>query len=862
MAGSSEWLGELKELCEVTMDAESIRRKLQGRPVPASLRGVIWQVVMRVRSKPDALSGQTLTIAENDCALKTDCQVLAERFAPEGETEQVAIEMEEILGFYGRSKGTEYTSSLGWAELLAPFMSVPLDRGDRYNCFYVLMSKYAIKDCSRESVCYDVFRLLLLYHDSELCNVLDSLRIGPQDFAQTWVRSMFARWCDGDVALPLWDSYFMAEDQYFVFFLSLVMLVNGRDYVFQLAESPETLATELESLPSQLTNEDIGDMCELAEHFSSITPQSFRADYSSKLFGGSPRKRQAAGPDDMFTTLCLAVPVETVLRHTEGAIKFFVIDTRPLYMYDAGHLPYAWHLDASLMIDNPQIFGEEVTKLEEALTASMQHPCFISSGRDEEDSQLAMVVARFLQKHHKYVSVVKGGFEALHKLLTKQGRVTTALDGHAGDRKVEPREDVEEEMLLQPEAPKEKAPSKWGAKLKGWGASISAGSAAAAAAYKKKAAVLAEKSKEYKASLKEKSKEWGKKKDGKALYRGGDRGKGEIFSIDDDDGVNRHDVGRAGGADLDLGSAVARQSADGDLLVHIEKMHKQSAVQYVFKCSEVSTEGYLFPSHLVLTTTHIIKLRDRNPKLAAVLSRRPLTSIAKITAKKKHPNLLTVVFESEPSPSTPPSPQAVEPAVESVVDSPAAAAVAVVEPPAGEDNADPAPPQFEIGDEDDSVDHSFADDADAPSPSEGSAAPTSGAPDLISLGGPAPPSGDLILLDSPAPAPAPAPAAPPSGDLISLGGEAEAAVTTTTNGAAEDMAPLVALESPPSPGGGDAASEPTTPSSPAADGRYVEVREMYMIPEATKAKAAFRDSIIALADQGLSEVSVTPNSKD
>ena len=37
-------------------------------------------------------------------------QVLAERFAPEGETEQVAIEMEEILGFYGRSKGTEYGS--------------------------------------------------------------------------------------------------------------------------------------------------------------------------------------------------------------------------------------------------------------------------------------------------------------------------------------------------------------------------------------------------------------------------------------------------------------------------------------------------------------------------------------------------------------------------------------------------------------------------------------------------------------------------------------------------------------------------------------------------------------------------------
>jgi len=35
-------------------------------------------VVMRVRSKPDALSGQTLSVAEHDCPLKTDCKVLVE----------------------------------------------------------------------------------------------------------------------------------------------------------------------------------------------------------------------------------------------------------------------------------------------------------------------------------------------------------------------------------------------------------------------------------------------------------------------------------------------------------------------------------------------------------------------------------------------------------------------------------------------------------------------------------------------------------------------------------------------------------------------------------------------------------------
>lgn len=85
--------------------------------------------------------------------------------------------MEGILGFYARSRGVEYDPSLGWAELLAPFMAVPLSRGDRYNCFYVLMSKYAVKDVSPGAPCYEVFRLLLMYHDPELCNLLDSIKV-------------------------------------------------------------------------------------------------------------------------------------------------------------------------------------------------------------------------------------------------------------------------------------------------------------------------------------------------------------------------------------------------------------------------------------------------------------------------------------------------------------------------------------------------------------------------------------------------------------------------------------------------------------------------------------------------------------
>lgn len=61
--------------------------------------------------------------------------------------------------------------------------------GDRYNCFYAVMSKYCLKDTTPDSASFEVFRILLMYHDAELCALLDTLRVGPKDFAQTWIRS-------------------------------------------------------------------------------------------------------------------------------------------------------------------------------------------------------------------------------------------------------------------------------------------------------------------------------------------------------------------------------------------------------------------------------------------------------------------------------------------------------------------------------------------------------------------------------------------------------------------------------------------------------------------------------------------------
>jgi hypothetical protein len=142
---------------------------------------------------------------------------------------------------------------------------------------------------------------------------------------------------------------------------------------------------------------------------------------------------------------------------------------------------------------------------------------------------------------------------------------------------------------------------------------------------------------------------------------------GSLFSIDDDEEEatpsivehDRHAPGKGGGADLDLATAVVGHTKDGYVAVKVDLLEAQANVLHSFRCSELSEEGYMIPSFLVMTRTHILKLRVRvnDPDHAFVLWRRDLLRLMKITSKKKHPDLLVMQFECEPgeTPATPAS---------------------------------------------------------------------------------------------------------------------------------------------------------------------------------------------------------------
>eukprot|EP00041_Stephanoeca_diplocostata_P021827 m.515675 g.515675 ORF g.515675 m.515675 type:complete len:355 (+) comp21923_c0_seq14:2241-3305(+) len=303
-----------------------------------------------------------------------------------------------------------------------------------------------------------------------------------------------------------------------------------------------------------------------------------------------------------------------------------------------------------------------------------------------------------------------------------------------------------------------------------------------------------------------------RKKDAAAPYRANDR----VFSIEDADGLEQshHAFGKGGGADLDLAGAInrnAKNAIEGDLIVFIDKLRKQPAVKHVFKCSEVSLEGYLFPSHIVLTSSHILKLRDRSSKEAIVLARRHLSRIARITAKKKHPNLLTLVFETEKSDTG---------GIE-VTDSPIRARA----PSSGaaEDSAEPAAPTGAGGDN--------------------SASATTPVPAVIpsfSIGGDD--DDDDRDPDSPAPADDDGTGESTAASSASV---VDDATTPTPSGGTDPNTP--------SPGEGVADNAMDSPNPPAADSKeesaVIEIKEMFMIPESTEAKLAFKDAILALPRQ-------------
>lgn len=581
--------------------------------------------------------------------LREDCHNFVEQLGNETEDKiSVVCDLESILTFYCKNRNFKYETNNGWIELLLPLLSLKLMRSDTYNLFESIRDSYIPKGLFRKGNVFHVFRLLMFYHDPELCSMLDTKRITPEIYALSWFQTLFASICSLPVVLSMWDLYFQQTDPFLVFFLSLIMLINGRDQVLSMKDDPkESIIEFLSNMPSALESDDVVDFCSLAQYYSMKTPSSFKTDLLKALFGA---QEDIATETIVSQALCLPVSVYELVENASmesphpDAVRFFLVDCRPAEQYNAGHLSTAFHLDSNLMLQEPVAFATAIQGLLRAQRQSIEansnaggeHLCFMGSGRTEEDQYTHMVIASFLQKSTQYVSMLTGGFTAIHEYFGDH--MTDCLEDHdlykclvctANGNNVRSTNNINNNNVRNaPSTSSSDATksvdifSKWSAAMKTKSAEVKGKLFDYIVNPNPQNVAGANSTTEKHVSSHEKN--------GKRY-----RNMAPVFSIDDEnDETQSNEM-----TPSDVTTETTKE------IISLQSYLKSSDVVDYFKCQEVHMNGYMYDSNLIVTKTHLVVVRDLNKKgQAQVIVRRLLSSIVKITAKKRHRDLITFKY--------------------------------------------------------------------------------------------------------------------------------------------------------------------------------------------------------------------------
>ncbi|XP_022914536.2 TBC1 domain family member 23 [Onthophagus taurus] len=629
------WITELETALLEECSATDIYCICKGKPLPDHLRADIWQICLDIRDKGNQLIHfNEVFDLQNQAVLREDCVNFVSKLGNEEDDKlSVVSDLESILTFYCKSRNMKYEKNNGFLELLLPLLTLKVQRSTTYNLFEAIHDAYVPQSCQKNGNAFHILRLLLLYHDPELCSFLDTKRITPDMYCLSWFQSLFASTCTLSVVINMWDFYFQQSDPFFIFFLSLIMVVNARDQIISMKnESRENIVTNLTNMPAALEAEDVSDFCSLAQYYAMKTPSSFKTDLMQTLYGGKEGDNAA-----ISQALCLPVSVRELIENVNmetgnvDAVRFFLVDCRPVEQYNAGHLPTAFHLDCNLMLQEPSAFATAVQGLlsaqKQALAvksnAGGEHLCFLGSGRNEEDQYTHMVVASFLQKHTQYVSLLTGGYMAVHNYFcdnlneflqdhNSSQCIVCDVGGLNGDGSSKSSLDCSNNSKSTTNSQSNDLFGK------------------ISAAMKSKSAEVKGKLFDYivnpnNSPVQERHVSSNDKM-GKRY-----RNVAPVFSID---------------GEVDNFADVNNVQDEERELVPIQSWLKNPDVIEHFPCQEVKLNGFMYKSHLMVTDRHLVVLREIYDKkgIAEIIVKRPLSSIVKITAKKRHPELITFKY--------------------------------------------------------------------------------------------------------------------------------------------------------------------------------------------------------------------------
>lgn len=168
--------------------------------------------------------------------------------------ETIKTSIEKVLTHYAKEADTSYKQGLN--ELLAPFLWLavqfkpsPEQTGCTskfmtenplsvsYHCLVLFIQNmvptlYIDDDFVCLQSCFCFMRLLLKYHDPELCQVLSSAMVTPDMYATSWFMTCLANKCQQlSVTCELWNNFFEHKDPKFFLFVTLALIIIDRDAI-------------------------------------------------------------------------------------------------------------------------------------------------------------------------------------------------------------------------------------------------------------------------------------------------------------------------------------------------------------------------------------------------------------------------------------------------------------------------------------------------------------------------------------------------------------------------------------------------------------------------------------------------------
>ncbi|KAF1331430.1 Tbc1 domain family member related, partial [Globisporangium splendens] len=376
-----------------------ICRSLGG--VPAHMRSSVWKELLGVARSERLYLDQSILQVEED--LENQKVISADAIRTRGndpyfkQPETVEL-VTKILTYYCKCRNIRYKQ--GMNEVLAPFLILerdpPMPEGIVFQCFYAMIDKFlpqvfVDREFKSLQCSFQLYRLLMLYHDPKLCHYLDQHDMTPELYVTPWFMTLFARNLQPELVFMLWDFFLLEEDPFLMHFVAYAMVAANKEVIMsaEIAMLPQVLSSI--TLKSRAELEAV---CEAALALSKTTPRSFERDLYSVCYGGYkesmlPYLRQLSSassmqvyPDELVENLMQRISAKspayaklvrppipkaddsmnpllsplargasfsTEKSLSASSVFFIVLDCRPVEQYRQCHLSLSYHIDPEVV---------------------------------------------------------------------------------------------------------------------------------------------------------------------------------------------------------------------------------------------------------------------------------------------------------------------------------------------------------------------------------------------------------------------------------------------------------------------------------------------------------------------------------